>query len=638
MNSSKDVFAMRKSGHIDEAYAMAITLIQDTNHDDWDIRALGWCLIDLIKRDINAKDNSNINNYIQQLKMLNIPSEDKILSDQRTYTLRLLDPIQQEIIKAKNLSKLGLHNEAINIYKNIIQADKHNNDIQLNLAWELYRISKNLIDQKPPNFMQAKRYLHDYMSLTIEKPSLIHSLILRNALEIAKQNKLNLVSFIQLWDIDNFQRDDYQPFITMEGRKLPSLVESTLLHVLKEVISQKNIEAIEYLSEFLEKCILQFPDNIWLKMRKSQIFLLLEKYEDAFLFAKTVVKNKSNESWAWGLLSSTLKTEQIDQKISCYCKALLCSNDLNFVAKLKIHLAKILSYQHDYIIAKTEIEEVIAFKKANDQKIPEEALLLMEQHWYRDSDQNTSNYNFYIENSSLAEELLYEDLPWIKANLGDTFTKERKDKKSKKMRNIFVKSVTLPIKLSIDEAKINILSTKKFGDTISVKCEHDNKNNLQIVSIKERQFEKALDIFTHSLVVVDYVNIEKNTIGFILDKNINGQCKINKSNSKISVGDSMHAYLYQYQNKYGKVFYSAINIEKSNVQPPTSLVQTFESTIERIPSFAFTENNYFVPAHLVEKNKLLVGDKVKGKVILNYDKKKFEWGWKVFEIEKLDHK
>lgn len=51
MSTSKEVFSLRKNGSLDEAYELALKLNDTSSPDDWDKRALGWCLIDLIKRD-----------------------------------------------------------------------------------------------------------------------------------------------------------------------------------------------------------------------------------------------------------------------------------------------------------------------------------------------------------------------------------------------------------------------------------------------------------------------------------------------------------------------------------------------------------------------------------------------------------
>ena len=51
MITSKEVFAKRKEGAIDEAYKMALELMAAPQVDGWDQKAFGWCLIDLIKRE-----------------------------------------------------------------------------------------------------------------------------------------------------------------------------------------------------------------------------------------------------------------------------------------------------------------------------------------------------------------------------------------------------------------------------------------------------------------------------------------------------------------------------------------------------------------------------------------------------------
>ena len=41
MTTSKEVFALRKEGALDEAYKMALELMEISEKDDWDIKAFG---------------------------------------------------------------------------------------------------------------------------------------------------------------------------------------------------------------------------------------------------------------------------------------------------------------------------------------------------------------------------------------------------------------------------------------------------------------------------------------------------------------------------------------------------------------------------------------------------------------------
>ena len=49
--TSKQVFALRKEGKLTEAWAMACQLVAQPQADDWDLRAFGYCLIDLYKQE-----------------------------------------------------------------------------------------------------------------------------------------------------------------------------------------------------------------------------------------------------------------------------------------------------------------------------------------------------------------------------------------------------------------------------------------------------------------------------------------------------------------------------------------------------------------------------------------------------------
>ena len=134
MITSRDVFSTRKEGKLDEAYKMALELIDRPGNDEWDIKAFAWCVIDLIKRDAQSGKSEDIRRYSDQLRRLNIDASDKILTDQREYALRLCNPNGQEILKAKSLSKQGDHHGALNLYKRIYNNGDQSIDVQTGLA------------------------------------------------------------------------------------------------------------------------------------------------------------------------------------------------------------------------------------------------------------------------------------------------------------------------------------------------------------------------------------------------------------------------------------------------------------------------------------------------------------------------
>ena len=61
---SQDVFAKRKLGETDEAYEMALQLDLEGVDNEWNVKALAWCLVDLVKREVGIPNSPTLNKYI----------------------------------------------------------------------------------------------------------------------------------------------------------------------------------------------------------------------------------------------------------------------------------------------------------------------------------------------------------------------------------------------------------------------------------------------------------------------------------------------------------------------------------------------------------------------------------------------
>ena len=145
MTTNKEVFAKRKEGALDEAYQMALILMQGPQISDWDFKAFAWCLIDLIKRGVKVGNDQNIDHYRQQLQAIKLDPNDDVLSKSVRYALSLCNPHGQLISQAKELSKQGRHKEAVNLYRNIWLGGSADRDVQTSLGWELYKLCKEQI-------------------------------------------------------------------------------------------------------------------------------------------------------------------------------------------------------------------------------------------------------------------------------------------------------------------------------------------------------------------------------------------------------------------------------------------------------------------------------------------------------------
>ena len=165
MTTSKDVFAKRKEGAIDEAYQLALQLMASPGVDEWDRKALGWCLVDLIKRDAQAGHPENLEHYRRQLECLQVAADDEVLQKGIRNALLLCSPNGQLIKQASTLSKEGRHAQAVTLYRQAGRLGPLDSQVQTNLGWDLYRHAKQLLDTEPVDFSAIRRNLHDYLKL-----------------------------------------------------------------------------------------------------------------------------------------------------------------------------------------------------------------------------------------------------------------------------------------------------------------------------------------------------------------------------------------------------------------------------------------------------------------------------------------
>jgi hypothetical protein len=631
VTTNKEVFAKRKEGALDEAYKMALELIKKPDKDDWDIKAFGWCVIDLIKRDAKSGHQQNLAHYAQQLEDLKIDPSDNILTEQRQYALKLCNPSGQDFLKAKDLSKQGNHLESIKIFRKIFSSGDQSEGVQTGLAWEQYRVAKAMIEQDPPNYNGAKNHLNDYFKLKTEKPSLLHTCFLQLADKIAKEGKLKMGSFARIWKLEYLRPDDYEPFSASDGKVYPSLAERVVQHASKDAFLRDDQEDLHYILPFINDCIDRHPNNLWLKMGKARVLMATGRNDEALPFGLDVVKNKVNDYWSWELLGDIHQPASPKAALSCYCKALLCSKDINFVGKVKIKLAELLIKNNSYPQAKLEIDEVVNYRIENNQKAPESAELLKGEPWYEDETAAASNQELYIENAPMAEELLYADLPWINGVLGETFTTNANPNKPR--RKVYIQSAPIPIEVSIPESKV-LISVKHLGMGIRIKGENDSENRFQVYTLENRNVTDKWDIFEELIGVVDHVNQEKKLLHFIVSRNIDGIIKLADLSDKFNEGDAIAVCVSKYTSKQG-TGYRALTSCRTTKAIPESLVKPFEDSVREENGMGFTDSGIFIPPPMVSAHNIKSDDYVSGQAILNYNKKRSEWGWKAISINKV---
>jgi len=634
MISSKDVFAKRKQGLLDEAYQLALELMSTPGAGEWEQKALGWCLIDLIKRDSGA-NTQQLERYLSQLEAIVVSADDEIFAKQREYALSLCRPDGRLRADAKALSMRGEHVQAAALYRKVVAAQPADSSLQASLAWELYRHGKLLLDQENANVGLVKRNLNEYLKLNVEKPSILHSCLLQQAANLAGQGNLNMLVFSRLWNLEYLRPEDFERFNAEDGKSYPALAEKVIRQVGKDVIASKNSADLAYILPYLDRAIQRYPDNIWMKHTKAKAFLAVGRHEEALQFSLVVVKAKSGEYWAWELLGDVCVTDS-EAARSCYCKGLTCSRDEAFIGKLRLKLASILIAAGDLPRAKFEVERVVAFKQQSGQKIPEAAVQIVAQPWYADIESAGSSQNYYQASAVGAEALLFSDMSWILAAVGERFTVTGHDGKAKVRRRLFIEAGAMPKEVVVRESDFPFREAIP-GDPIRLKGEFDADNRFKVYQIERRPEGAAWDIVPAKVGVVDHVNETKQVAHFIVERAIEGLIPLSAFSSALSVGETVAVKMVKYVSKQGER-YRVLAAESTSEAPSDSVRKSFESCVRSEREMGFTQDDIFIPPNLMKTAEISDGDRVSGVALLNFDKKRSHWGWKAISISKQgDH-
>lgn len=629
MTSSKDVFAKRKEGAIDEAYRLALQLMASPEVDEWDRKALGWCLVDLIKRDTQAGHPENLEHYRRQLEGLQVAADDEVLQKGIRNALLLCSPNGQLIKQASTLSKEGRHAQAVTLYRQAGRLGPLDSQVQTNLGWDLYRQAKQLLDTEAVDFSAIRRNLHDYLKLDVEKPSLLHTCFLQLAAKLANQERLNLLKFLPLWDLHHLRAEDYQRHRAEDGKEYPSLAEKVIQQAGKEAAASGDAQCLNYILPYLDAAIERFPDNVWLKLDKARGLLGLGRHDDALAFGMAVTKAKANEYWTWELLGDIVALSDPAAALGCYCKALCCPADDKFTGKVRLKLAQSMIETYDFPAAKLEVETVLRQKEKDGQRIPEAAERIASQTWFASTPSNSSNADYYRAHAGAAESLLLNQLPWISANLGDRFVIP--DMENKPKRKIFIKTQSDPLEASIPEWKFGHKALVT-GDGLRVKGEFDEKKRFQIYAIEARPTQDRWDVFPTRVGVVDHVNKEKQVLHFIVDRTMDGVIPLAELPAPFREGDAIAVKVSKRSTDKGTM-YRVLHAEATHERPGPQVRKEFNETCRLSNGMGFTDSDIFIPPPLVVECQLLDGQKVAGTAILNFNKKHRSWGWKAIALD-----
>ncbi len=131
-------------------------------------------------------------------------------------------------------------------------------------------------------------------------------------------------------------------------------------------------------------------------------------------------------------------------------------------------------------------------------------------------------------------------------------------------------------------------------------------------------------------IVVEFVNIEKKILNFVKDKMKYGAFKYAGLLDKPQIGDFL---VVRFNDDGQDGFFKVLTAKKVESQT-TEAIKSFEGMLKIIPSLNIGfVTDVFITPKIIDERKLAAGQRLKGKAILSFNKKKNEWGWKAIEVK-----
>jgi len=515
--SSKEVFALRKAGRIDEAVVMGRNNYAANPADPWNVKAFVWALHSAIKQ---APDGGQKDALAREFLELPMIEGDEYLHNARAGIQRIAAPYAAKLQHARETSRAGNWEQALGLLQAIADSHPGQQDVEVAIAWELCKGIQHGLKEDRPDGPRIWRFVEDYGRLTkVPKPSDVHSRMLQWGSALARKGLApRFCEFLKWWNPDqNLREEDYQGRQKEDGGHYDSTVENVIAGVAKSIGQCVNAEARQMAVGFVVRHIGRYPDQEWFPYYHATCLLAVGRTDEAKALMMPVVRAKMTEFWAWEKLGHCFPDDS-DERLQCLCRAVNCPVkgpefllgvyvDLGFLFMARGHQgegryllekAKSVRFQHNW-----KIPAELATALASSDGVPAvDAEILLK------------------ELAVQADEVLLADLPWhrgVVSALNKEF--KREDGTAKQFHFIAVEldgqTRCLDCRVPANKA-FRVLEKMFIGAPIWVRVDRSGERP-RVLSIKPREDGSPWDVYPEMIGIVERVNTEKGVAVVLLD-------------------------------------------------------------------------------------------------------------------------
>lgn len=398
----KEITTLRKSGKLSEALQAAETEYSQ-NINPYTVSALYWCLNDLYK----TQTPEDATATVCRMKSMcdKYGTNDELMQKALRAAELHIVPHYQEVKDAVSKAKNG--GDAVRLYQQIIRIY---NDGQLDLSlysdfgWLTYYALKHTLLNDAYN---RKLMLNQYLKLDLPKPSVLHSLILSEAVKVEQNTPLQfrIRDFMRLWGLENIRDDDWLQYKTAEGNTLPSLVEK-LIGVYAKELKTDGVEASEEFSELVDRALEKYPTSQNMPYFKATVLISQGKHDEAVKYYRDLILRFPAKYFLWH--QTALLVDDVDTRIGLISKALTSGEDEQYLGSVRLAMARTLLAKGDLPHAMHELNRYRDYYQSRGWNLkPEYWTVYNQMNGVAAADDNNTLYAKY---SPLVDDFIYGGL------------------------------------------------------------------------------------------------------------------------------------------------------------------------------------------------------------------------------------
>lgn len=401
----KEINTLRKSGHLQEALTAAESEFE-MNSNNYTAGTLFWCLYDLFKKQTGEEANATLVR-MQSLYHDFFNGDELVRKAIESSETRCLPHYQELKDGIEEVKRGGNAHPLYNRVSNLYEENNLDKKLYQDFGWLIYYTLKqtDLADSA-----KRKTLLHQYLKLNLARPSILHSLILGEAVKVEQNTPLQfrIRDFITLWGLENLREDDWEQYKTQDGKVLPSLVEK-LIGVYTKELKTDGIASPSEFSKLVDDALIKYPKSQNMPYFKATVLISQGELEEALDYYKNLILQYPSKFYLWSQTAELVEANET--KIGLLTKALSCGTEDEFLGGVRLRLATLLVGKGLRGNAKYELDKYKETYQNKGWNLKPDFEQLY--NYLGDIEPVSDNNALYAKFGERAEAFIYDSLPTI---------------------------------------------------------------------------------------------------------------------------------------------------------------------------------------------------------------------------------